>query len=196
MDKRREAVRLLERTGDFLGKFTLRGAPNRRIVVSHGRPGRCESTRRSRIHASGIELGDEQASGISLDVWARAAPGQLPLHILQQEVNRQRHDAQGTGQVAIAEGVLLIHNDQLEQAATRLENAIHDVRQAGVWNAYVSPSLAWLATALRCQGEREGIYGRGSDAKRFAEPCRPPGELDEPLFDSKTTCRMHCASTR
>ena len=88
--------------------------------------------------------------------------------------------------MAIAEGVLLIHNDQLEQAATRLENAIHDVRQAGVWNAYVSPSLAWLATALRCQGEREGIYAaaptrnaspslagrRASSTSRFSIPKR------------------------
>ena len=42
------------------------------------------------MHKSGLELGDEQASGISLDVWALATGGKVPEEILAQEVERER----------------------------------------------------------------------------------------------------------
>ena len=42
------------------------------------------------LHQSGLELGDEQASGISLDIWARATGGRVPEEILKHELKRSR----------------------------------------------------------------------------------------------------------
>ncbi|MBM4090958.1 MAG: protein kinase, partial [Planctomycetes bacterium] len=156
IDKCREAVRLLERTGDFWEVHIARYQIAASLYRLGDLAGALEEARR--IHASGLELGDEQASGISLDVWARSAPAQLPPPVLQQELSRKRHDAQGIGQVAIAEAVLRIHNERYEEAAAGLEKAIRTFSRAGVWNVYVSPNFTWLATALRRQCEWEGVY--------------------------------------
>src|SRR6185369_10717943 len=98
---------------------------------------------------SGIKLGDEQASGISLDVWSRAAGGKMPEGILAEELKRKRHDAQGTAQVLLAEGVRRIEAGRADEAARAFDDALRVSARAGVMNAYITPNLAWLATARR-----------------------------------------------
>lgn len=156
VEKCREAVRLLERTGDFwevhIARYQLAAALYRLGDLQSA----VEEARR--IHKSGLELGDYQASGISLDVWSRAAEGFVPREILQVEVERPRHDAQGTAQVLLAEGVRCLGSAQHAEAVTAFERALSVAAAAGVMNAYVAPNLAWLATALRSQAEHEGSY--------------------------------------
>ena len=149
----REAVRLLERTGDFwevhIARYQIAAALYRmgdlQTAVEEAR----------RIHESGLELGDFQASGISLDVWARSSAGDVPQDVLKKEIERIRHDAQGTAQVLLAEGVRLLGSDQHSQAAVAFKKALTVAGRAGVMNAYVAPNLAWLATALRGQSQRD-----------------------------------------
>jgi hypothetical protein len=65
----------------------------------------CEAVEQARQnHKSGLETGDEQASGIILDVWARASGGDVPEELLQSELQRSRHDTQGTMQVYLDDG--------------------------------------------------------------------------------------------
>ena len=70
-----------------------------------------------RMHQSGLELGDIQASGGCLDVWVRASGGQVPAELVQVELQRPREDVQGSAMVMLAEGVRLFIHDRLEQAA-------------------------------------------------------------------------------
>lgn len=153
VDKCREAVRLLERTGDFWEVHIARY----QIAAALYRLGDLQSAveQARRIHESGLELGDFQASGISLDVWSRATPGAVPIDALKVELERIRPDAQGTAQVLLAEGVRLMEAGDHERAATIFDRALVVAGQAGVMNAYVAPNRAWLATALRCRAQND-----------------------------------------
>ena len=108
-----------------------------------------------RMHKSGVELGDEQASGISLDLWALATGGKVPEDILKQEVDRERTDAQAKAQVLLAQGVQLTAAGQHEQAAAAFGEAMAEAKRLGRLNAYVAPNWPWLATALRRQAESQ-----------------------------------------
>ena len=151
VEKCREAVRLLERMGDYWEVHIARYQIAAALYRLGDLQGAVEEARL--IHASGLELGDFQASGISLDVWARATQGTIPPAVLEPEIARHRHDAQGTAQVLLAAGVCRMGAQQPAQAADTFERALAVARQAGVMNAYVAPNWAWLATALRQQAE-------------------------------------------
>src|SRR5207247_2402247 len=75
IEKCREAVRLLERTGDYWEVNIARY----QIAASLYRLGDLAGAvaEAKRIHQSGIELGDIQASGICLEVWVRASGGRV-----------------------------------------------------------------------------------------------------------------------
>lgn len=153
VDKCREAVRLLERTGDFWEVHIARY----QIAAALYRLGELQNAvnEARRIHESGLELGDHQASGISLDVWSRATYGAVPAQSLQIELQRTRPDAQGTAQVLLAEGVRWMGAADYAKAADAFGRALARAGEAGVMNAYVSPNLAWQATALRCQAQHD-----------------------------------------
>src|SRR5262249_16156770 len=109
------------------------------------------------IHRSGLELGDGQASGISLDIWARAVRGsagaRLGAEVIRVEMDRPSKDVQRTGQGMLAEAVRLLDEHQPGEAVAVLEQAWQIIRASDVRNAWVSPILPWLATALRRQIE-------------------------------------------
>jgi len=152
VEKGREAVRLLERTGDYWEVHIARYQVAAALYRLGDLQGAIEQAQRN--YESGIKLGDEQASGISLDVWSRASFGRVPESILARELARRRQDAQGTAQVMLAEGVRLLNAGRADQAGEVFEQALEVARKAGVRNAYVTPNLAWLATALRLQAEQ------------------------------------------
>ncbi|HEX8202147.1 MAG TPA: AAA family ATPase, partial [Isosphaeraceae bacterium] len=147
----REAVRLLERTGDRWEVNTARY----QIAASLYRLGdlRGAVAEARRIHRLGLDLGDAQASGISLDVWARAAGGRVPAETIQEELRRPGTNAQITGEVMLAEAVRLLGAGRPGEAARVLEAAQRIVQEAGVHNTYVAPILPWLATARRREAE-------------------------------------------
>ena len=153
VERIREAVRLLERTGDFWEVHIARYQSAAALYRLGDLQSAVEQARR--IHESGLELGDHQASGISLDVWARAAPGTVPADRLQVELERIRPDAQGTAEVLLAQGVCLMDADEHAQAVAAFDRALAVARQAGVMNSYVAPNVAWLASALRRQAQSD-----------------------------------------
>lgn len=151
VEKGREAIRLLERTGDFWEVHIARYQVAAALYRSGELPSAIQLARRN--YLSGLKLGDEQASGISLDVWSRAACGKVTAGMLADELARHRPDAQGTAQTMLAEGVRLIAAEKMSEAAAVFESALAIAAQAGVMNAYIAPNLAWLATARRLQLE-------------------------------------------
>jgi two-component system sensor kinase len=147
IEKCRAAVRLLERTGDYWEVNIARY----QVAASLYRLGDLSGaiTEAQRMHQSGLELGDAQAAGISLDVWARAALGRLPGEIIHAEVDRPTGDVQRSAQVLAAKGTWLLYSGFAQEAAAAFEQAQQMVQRAGVRNAWVAPLLPWLATALR-----------------------------------------------
>jgi two-component system sensor kinase len=156
VEKGREAIRLLERTGDYWQVHIARYQVAAALYHLGDQRSAIEESRNN--HSSGLELGDEQASGIILDVWARAARGKLPAEIVSREMARKRQDAQGRTQVLLADGIRHLYANRLGLATELLEAAVGVAAQAGIYNAYTLPSLAWLATAYRRQVEETPIY--------------------------------------
>jgi PAS domain S-box-containing protein len=151
IDRCREAVRLLRRTGDFWEVNIARYQIAAGLYRQGDLRGALEEARS--IYRSGRELGDSQASGIILDVWAWASGGRVPADIVQLEMSRPSKDVQRAAQVLVAEGVRLLGEGKPAEAADTLEEAHRRLRQADVLNAWVSPVLPWLATARRRQLE-------------------------------------------
>ena len=94
-----------------------------------------------------------EAAGISLDIWARAALGKIAHEVVSAELHRHRDDVQAAAQVGLAEGVRLLKAGRPGQAAEILEHSHQLVKAAGIRNAWVSPLLPWLTTALRQQAQ-------------------------------------------
>lgn len=143
----REAVRLLEYTGDYWQVHIARY----QIAASMYRLGDfAGALEEAQInHRSGLELGDEQASGINLDIWARCMPEGVPEDILAVETARTRRDAQGSSQVLFAQGVTQFRKGHPEEAAETLAESVAAAVEAGVRNPYTTPVLPWLAFVYR-----------------------------------------------
>jgi len=147
IEKCRDAVRLLERLGDFwqvhMARYQLAGSYY--YLGDH----RAAVEAAQRNYASGLETGDEQAAGIILDVWARASGGAVAEEIVGKHLARNWHDVQGSMQIMLAEGVRLLGAGETERAAAMFDEAVAVADKAAVKNAYTLPNLAWGATAYR-----------------------------------------------
>ena len=152
IEKCREAVTLLERTGDYWELHLARY----QIAASYYHLGDFQNAvAESKLnHQSGLNLGDTQASGIILDVWARAAAHSLPVELLLTERQRDRRDAQSIAQVLLAAGVQELAAGKVDQATETISQAVTIAAEAGVKNVYTIPCLAWLATCRRRQAEQ------------------------------------------
>ncbi len=156
IEKCREAVRLLERTGDIWEVNIART----HIAASLYRLGHLDdaSEEAKRIHQSGLELGDIQASGISLDVWVLASGGKVSQETLELELQRKREDIQVTAQVMLAYGVLFFMQNRLKNAADVFMQALQLAENKGVTNAWTFPLRSWLASALRREAETTSAW--------------------------------------
>lgn len=159
IDRCREAVRLLERTGD---RWEVNIARHQ-IAGSLFRLGELQAAveEAQRIRRSALELGDEQAAGFSLDIWSRASGGRLPGEVVEQEWRRPSVDVQRTAQVCVAKAVWLLGADRAAEAADLLETAQRQVKRAGMRNVFVAPLLPLLTTALRTSYEQLADYAAG-----------------------------------
>jgi len=152
IEKCREAVRLMERTGDLWEVNIARYHIANSLLRLGDLPAAVAEARR--IHQSGLELGDIQATGICIHVWVQASGGKVSPETLQIEIQRQREDVQVSAQVMLAEGVRLFTLDRVEEAAGVFEKAYQVAAKAGVVNPWVLPLHSWLASALRRQAEK------------------------------------------
>lgn len=152
VDRCRTAVRILERMGDYWQIHMARYQIAASLYYLGELQEAVDESRRN--YESGVRTGDEQASGIILDVWARASAGAVPNAILENERQRNRTDSQGTCQVLVAEGVCRLGAGQTDQALASFQQAVDVATQAGVRNAYTPEAAAWLATACRQKTEQ------------------------------------------
>ncbi len=148
----REALRLLERTGDYWELHTARYQVAASLYHQGDMRGAIEECKRN--YRSGLELGDEQASGIILDVWSRAADGAIPKDIVARELARERKDTQSIAQVWLAEGVRRLGDDDVPGATELIERAVRLIKETHVKTVYTVPLLTWLATCRRRLAEQ------------------------------------------
>jgi two-component system sensor kinase len=190
IERCRESIRLLERTGDYWQVHIARY----QIAASFYHLGEFDNAveEAQRNYRSGLELGDEQASGIILDVWARAAKGHLPEGVLETELSRERHDAQGKTQVLLAHALQLLAAEDHQQAVSILEKAIAVAGRAGIANAYTLPSLAWLARALRSWLEKDDLR---FDPRRRRELLRRAKRASQRAVRSARICKNDLAQS-
>lgn len=152
-----ESVDIFERTGDWWEENLVRY----QLALAHYRLGNLDKAidLSQRVHRSGLELGDEQASGISLHCWALASQGKLPSDIIQTELARDRVDAQCTTQVLLAEAIRLYYADDLVNASELLDEARVVIRRNTLRSLYVAPVYSWCATVLRSRLQKESAPG-------------------------------------
>ena len=152
----RDGIRLLERTGDYWQVHIARY----QIAASLYRLGNADAALQEAQlnYRSGIELRDEQASAIILDIWARATRGVVPDDVIEREVQRPRRDAQGRAQVLFAKALCLARKGELDESTETLQQAIDEVDSSGIHNAYTLPYRPWLATILRWKARQLGHH--------------------------------------
>ncbi len=152
-----QAVEIFEQTGDFWEANTVRY----QLGLVHYRLGNSDLAidYSKRVYRSGIELGDDQACGISLHGWVIAAQGDVPAEIIQKELDRERADAQVTTQVLLAEAVRLFHANALTEALSRVDEAMLIVRKNMLRSAYVALIYSWRVTVLRAILQQQSASG-------------------------------------
>jgi two-component system sensor kinase len=149
--KCREAIRLLERTGDLWELYIARYQLAASLYHLGDHRGALLEARLN--HRSGLETGDFMAAGISLDVWARAAPADLPQEVVDLEANRNQPDAQIRCQVSLAKAARLLAEQDTAGAIEVLDATIQTIKESGVRNPYTLPAYTWLVTARRLQAQ-------------------------------------------
>ena len=147
IDVATQGIELLERTGDAWE--TNMALYQRANALYRAGRFREAATDAQRIHQSAVEIGDQQASGISLDIWIRTAPHKLSADIVIEQAKVLRTDAQSHAQTQLAYAILQMRAGQLESAVEILQGAIETCKRAGHLNTYISPCYAWLATTFR-----------------------------------------------
>ena len=149
----REAIRLFDRTGDF---WELNMARYQLAASFYGLGDLAAASQEAwKMHASGLELGDIQASGLSICLVAKANCGRVPQEIVQAELDRPRGaDSQTTSQVWQAEGMRRLAAGDFHAAAEAFQRGWDIARRGGICNTYVVACLPWLAGALRREAAR------------------------------------------
>ncbi|MCO6043889.1 response regulator [Aeoliella sp. ICT_H6.2] len=183
IEKSRTAIRILERMGDYWQIHMARYQIAASLYFLGDVRGAIEESKINR--KSGLETGDHQASGIILDVWARAAMGRIPRDIVELESRRERSDAQGACQVKLAQGICRLADEKYDEAIELFDQATEIAAKAGVKNAYTLPPFVWGATALRRKAEKLG-YATPFERRR----CLRQGErLAREAIHAARICR-------
>jgi len=151
IDTCREAIRLLQRTGDRWEEHTAAW----HLAYSHYRLGELDkAVEVSRhVYESAAAIGDSAAAGISLSVWSKSSNGQVPAALVAAEMARGNDDAHTSTELHVAEAVRLLGAGLVDDAVVVLEAAVAVIRRAGLRQEYVVPVYPWLATARRRQAE-------------------------------------------
>ncbi|MFL5245247.1 MAG: response regulator [Gemmataceae bacterium] len=152
IEKLRAAERLLERTGDLWEVNIARTHIANSLYRLGHLPGAAAEAKR--VHQAGLELGDIQAAGITLDVWALTSGGQVDADALQMELERPREDIQVSAQVMCAAGVRHFMLDRMEEAQEFFEKGLELAERAGVTTPWTYRLRCWLASCLRRQAEK------------------------------------------
>ena len=130
IEQARQAVTVLERTGDYWEIHIARY----QLAAAMYRKGDLEGAAREaqQTYYSALELGDFQSTSNIIDVWIRSNLNWLPADVLERELARPENDLQAKCQVLLAEGVSLIGKGEYDDASKCFADAIERSEKAGV----------------------------------------------------------------
>ncbi len=166
----REAIRLLESTGDQWEVNTA-GWNLALCLYRKGELVAAAEVARG-VHASATAIGDQTSAGVSLSVWARASGGRVDARMVDDELARGSEDASTTTELYVAAGLCALRDDALELASQHLDAAAASIRQAGLRQEYVAPVAAWRATVARRQVEQAPAYHPAEHRRRLRRAAR------------------------
>jgi tetratricopeptide (TPR) repeat protein len=176
LERMREALELLERTGDQWELNNCRLQIAMAMYRLGDLAGAVDGSRAARN--AGLEIGDSQARGIALECWAKATDGLIPEELIRAELERSGEDVLTVASVMQAEGVRLLGAGDASAAVAAFEESQRLFRHAGMKNAGVSPVRPWLLTALRRAAESTpggDRRGRAAILRRARSVARQAG---------------------
>ncbi len=160
IDKCREAIRLLERTGD---RWELLNARSH-ITHSRWRLGDIREclAEAQRLYRGGQEIGDSQARVMGLTYWCKASNGKVPLDLMEEELSHPHENALMAHALLHIEGLrLLLGEGNSKQAVQTIEQAQRVIEKAKLANEYIVPTTLDLVAALRRELEHAPVYAPG-----------------------------------
>ena len=192
IEKLREAIRLLERTGDYW-EVNIARYHTCRSLFRLGRLQEAIALAR-RIHQSGLELGDVQALGVCLDIWVQATGAQVAY---EDAANRAATAARGRAGQRPARGGGGRASDgarALRGGSRRLRKGASACRE-GRAEERICVAAAFLACVGITSSGREDIPLESAAPRRVAPtaPARSREKRCRWPARSRTTCRTHCA---
>jgi tetratricopeptide (TPR) repeat protein len=156
IEKFRQAIRLLERTGDRWESNLAHWHIAFSLYRLGELPAAVAASRRT--YQAGQEIGDAHAMAISLGSWAKASGGEVPEELVRAELRNVGEDAHTRAELMQAEAVRLLRIDQPAAAVRILEEAQRMIDKARMRQEYVAAVLPWLATALRRELEQQSPW--------------------------------------
>ncbi|HVA60429.1 MAG TPA: EAL domain-containing protein [Mycobacteriales bacterium] len=169
----REAVRLLERTGDRWEVNTA-GWHIAFCLYRTGELAEAADVAREVLGAAQA-IGDQAAAGIALSVWARARGGRIDGRLIDEQLAGGSEDAHTTCELQLASGLRLLDQGDLDAAAAALEAAMTTAGRAGLRQEYVAPIYPWYATVQRRLAEAAPAHNpalRSARIRRAASASR------------------------
>jgi diguanylate cyclase (GGDEF)-like protein/PAS domain S-box-containing protein len=161
----REALRLLEQTGDRWEANTA--AWN--LALCHYRAGALDDAVEVArgVYHSAMAIGDQTSAGVALSVWTKAACGSVDGQLIDDELQHGGEDASTTTELHLAAGLRALRSDDLTGAETHLAEALATLRGAGLRQEYVAPVTAWHATVQRLLTEATPAHDPTTRARRL-----------------------------
>jgi diguanylate cyclase (GGDEF)-like protein/PAS domain S-box-containing protein len=163
----REAIRLLESTGDQWEVNTAgwnlamclyrKGQLPEAVVMAKG------------VYESAVAIGDQTSAGVSLSVWTRAASGEIDERLITAELARESMDASTTAELRLAAGIAAHRAGDLARADTHLDAAATTIRDSGLRQEYAAPVACWRATVARALAEGASPYDPAGQSRALKD---------------------------
>ncbi|MDP9101941.1 MAG: EAL domain-containing protein [Actinomycetota bacterium] len=147
----REALRLLEQTGD---RWEANTAGWNLALCLYRRGELPEATAVARdVYASAVAIGDPTSAGVALSVWTRSSGGDVDPALIAAELAGGSEDASTTTELHLAAALVALRHGDLPSADEHLTQAAATIKAAGLRQEYVAPVSAWRATTARLRAE-------------------------------------------
>lgn len=173
VDACREAIRLLQSTGD---QWEVNTASWTLAMGLYRKGELAASVDVARAtYASAMAIGDETSAGVALSVWTRASGGRVDPGLIETELARGSSDLSTTAELHFAAALCALRDGDLDRAADQAAKAAAVVRAGGLRQEYVAPIAAWNATIARLAVEDASAYdvaGRATLLRSYARHVR------------------------
>ncbi|MEO6605456.1 MAG: protein kinase [Aeromicrobium sp.] len=148
----REAIRLLESTGD---QWEVNTAGWNLALCLHRKGDLRQAAAIAKgVYESAVAIGDQTSAGVGLSVWTRAACGDVDPSLITTELDRESMDASTTAELRLAAGIAAHSVGDLAGAVAHLDAAADTIRASGLRQEYAAPVACWRATAARLIAEQ------------------------------------------